>query len=39
MNEDEFPLEQGKPFEEWTSCEMWGHYFIDGFCTDCGEPE
>lgn len=21
----------------WTSCELYGHVFIDGHCFDCGE--
>jgi hypothetical protein len=24
-------------YEEWTSCEMYGHFYKDGSCIDCGE--
>ena len=26
-------------YHEWTSCEMYGHNYKDGRCTDCGEEE
>jgi hypothetical protein len=26
-------------WEDWTPCEMYGHYFEDGWCRDCGERE
>lgn len=25
------------PYHEWTSCEVHGHNFVEGSCTDCGE--
>lgn len=25
------------PYNEWTSCEVHGHNFVEGHCTDCGE--
>jgi hypothetical protein len=27
------------PYHEWTSCEVYGHQFVDGTCTDCGFVE
>ena len=24
-------------FQEWTSCEAYGHHFDNGVCTDCAE--
>lgn len=24
------------PYNEWTSCEVYGHAFTDGVCVDCG---
>jgi hypothetical protein len=24
-------------FEEWSSCQIHGHQFENGFCADCGE--
>lgn len=26
-------------WENWTSCEMYGHVFVDGHCSDCGEGD
>lgn len=26
-------------YQEWTSCEFYGHLFEDGHCADCGEKE
>jgi hypothetical protein len=26
-------------YHEWTSCEVYGHKFEDGSCTDCGEKD
>ena len=25
--------------QNWTSCQVYGHQFEEGVCTDCGEPE
>ncbi len=24
-------------YPNWTSCEMYGHNSLDGYCSDCGE--
>lgn len=24
-------------WQNWTSCEMYGHHFLDGRCVDCQE--
>ncbi len=28
-----------KRWDEWTSCEMYGHEHFEGFCRDCGDPQ
>lgn len=27
-----------RDFQDWTSCEMYGHEWDGGRCSDCGEP-
>jgi hypothetical protein len=26
-------------WQDWTSCEMYGHTFTEGRCSDCGEAD
>ena len=31
--------EQGNNWQDWTSCQMYGHLFEEGWCRDCGEKQ
>ncbi len=28
-----------REFQDWTSCEVHGHIFVDGHCSDCGASD